>query len=400
MELMKESDLQAQFNTYPGKLSEPSWVLELRKKALSQLLLLKTPDTSMESWRRISLSNLDTNKYINSFRSNKTISIDNSSAVDLQDLNDRNKDYAVSKFTELLTIYSNNFFALLNLCFFTEAKFITIPDNFTSNKPISIKINHPANIPSSPLLFIRAGKFSKCTIAVNSIIPDSEEINFVNTVCAVEINESAAIKFIDIEDFSNSAFHFKNTISFQKRDSFLNQSYFNYGGYKGKTFIENHLNGENATSKILGAACPAKRELQDVEFSVKHNASRTESDLKFKTVVKDKSHHIFTGNLYIPKTSLHVVSSQVNNNLTLSKSARAESMPKLEVFADDVKCSHGATVGEVSEDQLFFLMSRGLSEEQAIYLIIDGFLQQILDLVEEEEITSEIIKKLTGKLHT
>ncbi|HNN82245.1 MAG TPA: SufD family Fe-S cluster assembly protein, partial [Leptospiraceae bacterium] len=96
---------------------------------------------------------------------------------------------------------------------------------------------------------------------------------------------------------------------------------------------------------------------------------------------------------------LHVTASQIDNNLTMARTARAESMPKLEVFADDVKCSHGATVGEVNEDQLFYLMSRGLTENESRFLIIEGFLKEILDLVDKEEIQSYLVSRLTKKLY-
>ncbi|MBP9887303.1 MAG: SufD family Fe-S cluster assembly protein, partial [Leptospiraceae bacterium] len=221
----------------------------------------------------------------------------------------------------------------------------------------------------------------------------------INPVSYLDLEESGKSIFISIEDFQNSAFHFRNIFSNQNRDSELQLFHFNLGGYKGKTLVKNDLSGENANLKAVGATTLSKREIQDIEFTISHFASRTDSNLRFKTVVKDKSHHIFTGNLFIPKASFHVTASQVNNNLTMTRTARAESMPKLEVFADDVKCSHGATVGEVNEEQLFYLMSRGLTENEARFLIIEGFLKEVLDFVTLEEVQNLLISRLTEKLY-
>jgi hypothetical protein len=136
----------------------------------------------------------------------------------------------------------------------------------------------------------------------------------------------------------------------------------------------------------------------DIEVSLNHLDSYTSSSIKLKTVMKDKSHHIFTGNLNIPRTSLHVTASQLNNNLVLDKTSRAESMPKLEVFADDVKCSHGATMSEINEDQLFYLMSRGLTLSDSRHLIVEGFITEILDKLKSNTISQDLKDKFLRKI--
>ncbi|MBK7055708.1 MAG: Fe-S cluster assembly protein SufD [Leptospiraceae bacterium] len=242
-------------------------------------------------------------------------------------------------------------------------------------------------------------KFSNASIYEKMNSLPAEDFNLINPLSYIEMENGAKSTFVTIEDFKDSTFHFRNLITNQGLDSELKLYHFNLGGYKGKTLVVNDLNGENANIKAIGATTLSKREFQDIEFTISHFASRTDSNLKFKTVVKDKSHHIFTGNLFIPKASFHVTASQVNNNLTMSRTARAESMPKLEVFADDVKCSHGATVGEVNAEQLFYLMSRGLTENESRFLIIEGFLKEILDFVTVEEIQNLLITRLTEKLY-
>ncbi len=401
--LFKNTSLESKFESFLASLEEPDWMTELRKLAFLLLKETSIPSSKLESWRKVNLSNfsldnlLSTNRKICSFSLNTDlIFTDEFSVIDSFD-----KVYIEQVFQVLLEKNKANFFGLLNLSFFDIGILAKVPANTKIKEPIQLNINYPQEETSfSPLVIWKIEKNSNSSIyeKLNSFA--AEEFNLINPLSYLEIENSAKSTFVTIEDFKDSTFHFRNIFTNQQKDSELKLFHFNLGGYKGKTLVVNDLKGENANLKAIGATTLSKREFQDIEFTISHFASRTDSSLKFKTVVKDKSHHIFTGNLYIPKASFHVTASQVNNNLTMTRTARAESMPKLEVFADDVKCSHGATVGEVNEEQLFYLMSRGLTENESRFLIIEGFLKEILDFVTVEEIQNLLITRLTEKLYS
>lgn len=400
--LSKTTSLETKFESFLSSLEEPDWMIELRKSAFTLLKETSIPDSKQESWRKVNLSNfslenlLSTNRKICSF----SINTDQISANEFASVDSFDKVYIESSFKRILDKNKTNFFVLLDLSFFEIGIFAKVPGNTNVSEPIQLNINYPQGESSfNPLLIWKLEKFSNASIYEKLNSTSSEDFNFINPVSYLEMEDNAKSTFVTIEDFQNSTFHIRNLFTNQGKDSELNLFHFNLGGYKGKTLVVNDLNGENANIKAIGATTLSKREFQDIEFTISHFASRTDSNLKFKTVVKDKSHHIFTGNLFIPKASFHVTASQVNNNLTMSRTARAESMPKLEVFADDVKCSHGATVGEVNEEQLFYLMSRGLTENESRFLIIEGFLKEILDFVTVEEIQNLLITRLTEKLY-
>ena len=400
--LSKNTTMETKFESFLGNLEEPDWMIELRKSAFTLLKEISLPDSKLESWRKVNLSNfsldslLSTNRKICSF----SINTDLIAANEFASVDSFDKVYIENTFKTLIEKNKANFFALLNLSFFEIGILAKVPANTSIVEPILLNVNYPHGESSfSPLLIWKLEKNSNSSIYEKMNSLPSEEFNLINPLSYIEMENGAKSTFVTIEDFQDSTFHFRNLITNQGLDSELKLYHFNLGGYKGKTLVVNDLNGENANIKAIGATTLSKRELQDIEFTISHFASRTDSNLKFKTVVKDKSHHIFTGNLYIPKASFHVTASQVNNNLTMSRTARAESMPKLEVFADDVKCSHGATVGEVNAEQLFYLMSRGLTENESRFLIIEGFLKEILDLVTVEEIQNLLITRLTEKLY-
>lgn len=400
--LSKNTTMDTKFESFLSNLEEPDWMIELRKSAFTLLKEISLPDSKLESWRKVNLSNfsldslLSTNRKICSF----SINTDLIAANEFASVDSFDKVYIENTFKTLIEKNKANFFALLNLSFFEIGILTKVPANTSIVEPILLNVNYPHGESSfSPLLIWKLEKNSNSSIYEKMNSLPSEEFNLINPLSYIEMENGAKSTFVTIEDFQDSTFHFRNLITNQGLDSELKLYHFNLGGYKGKTLVVNDLNGENANIKAIGATTLSKRELQDIEFTISHFASRTDSNLKFKTVVKDKSHHIFTGNLYIPKASFHVTASQVNNNLTMSRTARAESMPKLEVFADDVKCSHGATVGEVNAEQLFYLMSRGLTENESRFLIIEGFLKEILDLVTVEEIQNLLITRLTEKLY-
>ena len=400
--LSKNTTMETKFESFLGNLEEPVWMIELRKSAFTLLKEISLPDSKLESWRKVNLSNfsldslLSTNRKICSF----SINTDLIAANEFASVDSFDKVYIENTFKTLIEKNKANFFALLNLSFFEIGILSKVPANTSIVEPILLNVNYPHGESSfSPLLIWKLEKNSNSSIYEKMNSLPSEEFNLINPLSYIEMENGAKSTFVTIEDFQDSTFHFRNLITNQGLDSELKLYHFNLGGYKGKTLVVNDLNGENANIKAIGATTLSKREFQDIEFTISHFASRTDSNLKFKTVVKDKSHHIFTGNLYIPKASFHVTASQVNNNLTMSRTARAESMPKLEVFADDVKCSHGATVGEVNAEQLFYLMSRGLTENESRFLIIEGFLKEILDLVTVEEIQNLLITRLTEKLY-
>lgn len=401
--IAKKSFLESQFENYLAKLEEPDWITKLRKQAFQLLEKASFPNTRLESWRKINLSNFSLETLLSVEQKIATYSINTDEILSNEFSNLENGDqvYVEKTFLNLLERNKNNYFALLNMSFFDIGIFSKVPKNSSIETAIQLNINFPKEEKSFlPLIFwkIESNTNTQIYETINSI--PAEDFNLINPLSNIELEENAKVSFLSIEDFQTSTFHFRNNFTNQGKFSELKFFHFYLNGYKGKTLINHDLSGEGANLLSLGAATLNKREMQDIEFNISHLSSRTDSELKMKVVVKDKAHHIFTGNLLIPKTSLHVTASQINNNLTMSRTARAESMPKLEVFADDVKCSHGATVGEVNEDQLFYLMSRGLTENEARFLIIEGFLKEILDTVGKEEIQNFLVDRFTQKIYS
>jgi uncharacterized protein len=391
------SSMEGLFNNYLASFQEPIYVTNFRKVAFEKLKVLGFPDRSMEQFRKISLSNFQPEVFLQSLKPTSLPTV-NDTRLSFTDFSTTDETFLSETLQTLLKKYESSYFALLNFSFFTSGTLVEIPKEYHSTLPISLAYSQPTGLATLPLTIVRAGVFTSNIISIKMASTVSDETCLVNYFTYISANESAKVHLINLEDFSSSAFHFATLHTTQDRDSELTIHHINLNGLKGKTFIDSELNESGASLKTMGITATTKREFQDLEITNKHLSGHTHSFLDFKTVAKDRSHHVFTGNLVIPITSKKVETRQINQNLLLNKTARTESIPKLEVYAEDVQCSHGATVGEIDEEQLFFLQARGLTQEEAKALIVEGFLASILDQIPAREIADEVLVRLQNKL--
>lgn len=170
------------------------------------------------------------------------------------------------------------------------------------------------------------------------------------------------------------------------------------GGRLAKDFLIGRLQGRGAVFRAVGALALGGRDFCDVEMIADHQADDTQSSLHYKTVLRERAHSIFDGNLIIPPGRQRVRSHQLNNNILLDRSARAESMPRLVIQAERVQAEHGATVGQLDHDALFYLMARGLSEAEARVLLVHGFLEQLLAEFPSAELAEKILSRFYRRL--
>ncbi len=352
---------------------------EFQLDALELLFQSKFPNSEMESWRKISLRNLNLKELLkNEF-----------SYFNIEQEIDKKFEYYLK---HILREYKNDFFALLQFSLSNQISYfpnisenLMIEDKFDSNKNSFFKMT------------ILSVEKNKSLEIIEKIKSQNSDLSLVLPFTYLEIEENSSVEFTEIASFGKTDIHVRNLFTEQNKNSSLKLNHYYLSGYKGKTLIENRLKGENSEISVFGVGSLNGSEFHDLEFKENHLASQTNSSIKYRTLVNDKSHHIFTGNLHIPSESKKVEASQVNHNLSLNKKARAESMPKLEVFSEDVKCSHGATVSEVNDEQLFYLLSRGINQNEAKELIIEGFIKEILDKISDEELKEVILLELIGK---
>lgn len=355
-----------------------------------------------ESWRKFNFKNFTPDSFVDIVKNvYKKFSNESYAVIPFAEVSPESLKYIESLLKNW--DWKEDFFSLASLSHLNEGVFVDVGANQSIEDSILIEhVPIQKNQSSFPVTVIRIGSNTKVRIVerYSSKDPDSSDSAFqwMNSLTIIELGKNAKLEYVTEEFHSDSCYNFRTVYTKSWEDSYLKNLHFYLGGYRGKTrqFLE--LSGRGAEVRSLGITALASREFQDHETEIRHRADYTISSLLHKVIVRDSSHHIFTGNLHIPNGLKKVEASQVNHNLSLERSARAESIPKLEIFSEDVKSAHGSTVGEIDENQLFYLKSRGLDEETAKHLLVEAFLTEILDEIgdtnEIEKIQSALKEKI------
>jgi Fe-S cluster assembly protein SufD len=183
-----------------------------------------------------------------------------------------------------------------------------------------------------------------------------------------------------------------------ERDATLNGLVVALGGSLVKFDVESQLIGAGASSEMLGLYFGAGRQHIDIHTLQQHRAPSTFSDLLYKGAVKDTAHSVFAGLIRVDWGAQKTNAFQANRNLILSEGARSDSIPKLEIMANDLRCTHGSATSRLNEEHIFYLMSRGLSRDQATRLIVEGFLADVFDRIPLERVRAHVEQAITEKL--
>jgi len=261
-------------------------------------------------------------------------------------------------------------FAALNGAFQGRGAFLYVPPKCQIEMPLQMLHLFTGEEMASPRLMLYLGREAKL-----HLVQSSQGKGFCNAVIDSVLDVGAELTFCD-----EGSSHFQAFRATLKRDSRLKALFFPKGEWTRHS-IQVQLAEENAEAAIFGLARLEGDDQAHVHATVEHIAPHTRSRQHFKNVLKEKSRSSFEGKILVRSEAQKTEAYQLNNNLLLSDEAQANAKPNLEIFADDVKASHGATVGQLDEEQLFYLRSRGLPLEQAKQWLVDGFCREILDQV-------------------
>lgn len=212
---------------------------------------------------------------------------------------------------------------------------------------------------------------------------------FINSVAQAIVSEQAHFTYYKLQRENDQAIHMAHLFVEQMRDSVTSLTHFSRGGYFARDEVVIKLQGQGAYCQTSGfySVC---RDDQWVDYHIdmNHLAPNSHSEMLYKGILKNKSRAIFNGRLLVEKTAQKTLAYQANHNLLLSNEAEAYSKPQLEIYAEEVKCKHGATIGQINEEALFYLRSRGLNKQQAIEVLLQGFAGEIIQSIPHPGIKS------------
>ncbi|MGI8774824.1 MAG: Fe-S cluster assembly protein SufD [Actinomycetota bacterium] len=387
---------------------EPGWLTERRTQAFDLYEKLDIPDPKGEEWRYVDVRGFD---------------FDGFGAPEDRKVVPALADELVAKgvvFTDLATAavehpdimkehfftevpYDEHKFTALHGAFISEGFLLYVPDNVEVELPLEILHSVAAGGSVFPHATVVVGKHASVTIVDTFRSEDVDRAALCSGVVEVTAQVGSTVNYISLQQWGRNTHHFQTQRFTAGRDATVRSLAVNLGSSFARTQVESVLKGEGSFSEMLGLYFAdadqrfAQRTLQS------HNAPHATSDLLYKGALKERSKSDYSGLIKVLKGAQGTDAFQANRNLTLSPEALARSIPQLEIEANEVRCTHGATVSPVEEEHLFYLMSRGIDRVTAQKLVVFGFFGEVLDRIRvpsvQEELAEAIATKVEGEQH-
>lgn len=277
-------------------------------------------------------------------------------------------------------------FESLNDSLFQDGAAVLVDPNADIDKPIRIDYLSGAGseaTASHPRTLIVAGKGSRVHV-LESFLAVHPSVYFTNAVTTVLVDDNAFVDHVRVQQESPEAYHIGSSFSRTGRDARYRLHSFDLGGKLVRNHLTSQLNGEGGYTDLIGLNMPRHRQHVDNHTILDHVKPNCGSRELFKGILDDQARSVFSGRIVVHREAQKTDAKQSNPNLLLSRESLAQTRPQLEIYADDVKCTHGATVGEMDKDAIFYLRSRGIPEADARALLIRAFAGEVLQTLEHK----------------
>jgi Fe-S cluster assembly protein SufD len=294
---------------------------------------------------------------------------------------------------------SDEKFAAHNAAMWENGLLVQVPKGVVLEQPLYIRVTN--DVDGGSLfwrLLVVAEPGSRFTVIEEYASASADLAGYVNAAVEIFVEQGAKVEYVSVQNVSRETWHFGTHHARVERDAELDWVAGGFGSKRGKIRIQNDLAGPGATSRVTGAYFADGSQHLDYDTFQEHIAPNTTSDFAFKGALRDSSSAVWRGMIRVEEDAQRTNAYQENRNLLLSKEAHADSIPGLEILANDVRCTHGATLGQVDREQLFYLMARGLSRQEAERLIVRGFFQDVLDRIELEPVREALGAALEARI--
>jgi Fe-S cluster assembly protein SufD len=288
-------------------------------------------------------------------------------------------------------------FAVENLARWRHGLLVHVPKGVELEKPLYVQVTSSGG-PLYWRMVVRADEGARFTLIEDLASTGDDVVAYTNAVVELFVEPQAKIEYVSLQNLSKETWHFGRHRALLQRDSELDWVLGGFGSKRGKVWIENDLVGAGATSRVTGAYFADGDQHLDYDTFQEHAAPNTESDFAFKGALRERATAVWRGMIRVEENAQKTNAYQENRNLLLSNEAHADSIPGLEIMANDVRCTHGATLGRINREELFYLMARGLSRAEAERLIVRGFFQDVLDRIELEPVREALGAALEARI--
>jgi Fe-S cluster assembly protein SufD len=293
-------------------------------------------------------------------------------------------------------------FGLLNTAFVESGAFVFIPKGVEVKAPLHLLFISDASAaqPSAsfPRVLIVAERDSSATI-IESYAAVGGGVYFTNAVTEVFLGDGARLAHYKVQNESDLSFHVASTRAALGRSSSYDSTNITLGAQLSRHGIEVRFEHEGAECWVDGLYLVGDGQHADTHSLIDHRRAHCTSHQNYKGILDGKSRAVFNGRVFVRRDAQQTDAVQSNKNLLLSHEARVDTKPQLEIYADDVKCAHGATVGQLDEEELFYLASRGLHTEIARNLLTYGFAEEIVEKIKIDSIKAQLDEAILNRLH-
>ena len=379
-----------------------------RKEEFNKFKNTGIPSNKFENWKYSSLikdinnfsdltiskkkQNVNLKKNLFDFNHDKIFLVDGI----LYDADINEKGLKISQYNNFKKIGNNNPLVYLNNAFACNGFELEVKENFKVKKPLVIYNYFTNQLPSTFINFqhkLVLNSNSELVVFINNIFQTNSKF-FCNNVTNVELKDGAILKNYSTHENnkSSSLFNFYNVdLGYSS-----NFEYFNYINNTSscRDEININLNGENAFASLANLQNLDQKYNHESKWVINHNKENTKSSQFLKTALHDSSHSVFQGKIYVNSIAQKTDGYQLSRALLLSDLAKFTAKPELEIYADDVKCSHGSSSGSIDEDSLFYLRSRGIDEKDAKKMMIEGFLAEAVQKITDKNFQQLFLNKL------
>jgi Fe-S cluster assembly protein SufD len=408
------------------KPKEKAWLQNFRLKNWERFNSAKFPSTSDDDWKYTDLTNLTKLSLscpdlpqLKLFRDLASQFL-NPGMINLlcvngfflpQQLQDQVKGRCVEvislkeetgfNFNDLLAedeniVSTKNIFSFFSNAFFSDGLIINIPPSKHLTEIINIIHLTSTNntIAVCPRIIIHVGESAQATIIEKYIATNGDSQYLIAPYTSITIGKNAVLHYGNIQNEQPMAYHLSNTVTTLDRDSSFESFFLTLGAVITRNNLAILIKKPGASVSANGLCLLKGNQLADNHTFIEHLAPETKSVQTYKSIVFDAARNVFEGRILVHAEAQKTNSYQINKNLLMGKNSRVDTKPQLEIFADDVKCSHGATVGQLNEDVIFYLQTRGINRSCAISMLAQGFADEVVSLIKEPAIALEVRQAL------
>ena len=289
-------------------------------------------------------------------------------------------------------------FAALHAALWNYGVFVYVPRNVVAELPLQVVIYNTHSGASFGHNLVVVGENAQATMQVEFASAEVDKHSAFIGATELITGDASNLRYVSLQEWNRETYEFSHQRAVVGRDAHLDWVVGNMGSRMTKAFIEVDIEGKGSTARVSGFFFADKNQFFDLDTQQNHNAPLTNSDLLFKGAAKDKASTLWQGMIKSLPQMQKIDGYQVCRNLVLGNDARMDSIPGLEIEADDVMCSHAATFGTLEEQPIFYLMSRGIDRPQAELMLAAGFFDELLQRIPFERVRERLMEEIEAKI--